>query len=276
MRWLRGVFASIMGYMVLPASVLATDLAPQGAPAPWQMGFQAAASPQMHAVTYLHDLLLWVIFTIGFLVVLMVGFVCWRFRATRNPIPSNTTHNTWLEVIWTGIPVIILALFVLPSLRVLYLEDHVPDAEMTVKIVAHQWYWTYTYPDQGGLEFDSLMVPDADIKPGQLRLLSVDRPVVVPAGKTVRLQITSADVIHSWAMPALGVKKDAVPGRLNESWIRVERPGIYYGQCSELCGPGHGFMPIELHALPPQEFEAWLTAQTSDEPQTMSNPHDTK
>lgn len=227
------------------------------APKPWQMGFQEAASPAMRELTVFHGHLLYMVYGVSIFVMLLLAYVVIRFNAKRNPVPSTTTHNTWLEVIWTLVPTIIVVIIAIPSLRVLYKVDRVPESEMTLKVIGYQWYWGYQYPDQD-VAFESNYIQDKDIKSGQVRLLSVDKPVVVPVDTTIRVQITAADVIHSWAVPALGVKKDAVPGRLNETWMRVDKPGVYYGQCSELCGAGHGFMPIEIHAVSKPEFEEWV------------------
>lgn len=231
-------------------------------PKPWQTGFQEAASPVMEQLASFHHGLLYMVYGVSIVVMLLLAYVVVRFRARRNPVPSKTTHHTGLEVIWTIIPVIIVIAIAIPSLRVLYKVDQVPEAEMTLKVIGSQWYWSYQYPDQGNIAFDSNIVPDKELKPGQVRLLSVDHPVVLPVDTTVRVQVTAADVIHSWAVPSLGVKKDAVPGRLNETWLRITKPGIYYGQCSELCGTNHGFMPIEIHAVSKQEFADWVKNHT--------------
>ena len=231
-------------------------------PRPWQMGFQEAASPVMHGLAAFHDQLLYMVYGVSIFVMLLLAYVAFKFNAKRNPVPSKTTHNTLLEIIWTVVPTIIVVAIAIPSLRLLYKVDQVPQSEMTLKVIGYQWYWSYQYPDQGNIAFDSNYVQDKDLKPGQIRLLSVDRPVVLPVDTTVRVQMTAADVIHSWAVPALGVKKDAVPGRLNETWLRIDKPGIYYGQCSELCGANHGFMPIEIHAVSKEEFAEWAKHHT--------------
>jgi cytochrome c oxidase subunit 2 len=221
------------------------------------MTFQTPASPVMENITNVHNLLLWIIAAIAVVVVALVLFSCWRFRASKNPVPSTVSHNTALEIIWTLIPCLILIVIAIPSFRLLYYMDRVPKADLTIKVIGHQWYWTYEYPDHGQFSFDSYMIPDHELQKGQLRLLSVDNPVVVPTGKIVRIIATSDDVIHSWAVPSLGVKKDTVPGRINETWFQINQEGMYYGQCSELCGPKHGFMPIAIKAVDPSAFDEW-------------------
>ncbi|MDO8606357.1 MAG: cytochrome c oxidase subunit II [Phaeospirillum sp.] len=228
-------------------------------PQPWAIGFQKGASPTMERIQSLTSFINVVIVSITALVSALLGYACWRFSAKRNPKPANWSHNTPLEVAWTAIPAIILLLIAIPSFRLLYFMDRVNDAELTVKIVGHQWYWSYEYPDHD-FKFDSMIVTEDALKPGQPRLLTADNELVVPAGVPVRLQMTADDVIHSWAVPAFGVKTDAVPGRLNESWVQVNEPGVYYGQCSQLCGINHGFMPIQVRALPKDEFAAWAAA----------------
>lgn len=227
-------------------------------PHPWQTNLQEPASPLMeHISAFHHGLLILIIATTIFVLLLLI-YVCFRFSAKRNPNPSKTTHNTLLEIIWTALPVVILIVVAVPSFRNLYYMYATENADMTLKIVGHQWYWEYQYPDNDDITFESYMLKDDELKPGQLRLLDVDNPIVLPVGKKVRILVTSADVIHSWAMPSMAVKVDAVPGRLNEAWLQVEKPGTYYGQCSELCGVLHGFMPIVIKALPQEEFDQWL------------------
>lgn len=226
-------------------------------PLPWAIGFQKGASPTMERITTLSTLINGVIVIIVVLVSALVGWCAWRYNATRNPVPATWSHNTPLEIAWTAIPALILVLIAIPSFRLLYFMDRVQDADMTLKVTGHQWYWSYEYPDHG-LKFDALMVQDSDLQPGQRRLLTTDNVVVLPAGVPIRIQLTADDVIHSWAVPAFGIKTDAVPGRLNETWVKITQPGIYYGQCSELCGVNHGFMPIMVRAVPPEQFHAWV------------------
>jgi cytochrome c oxidase subunit 2 len=226
-------------------------------PEPWQLNFQPAASPVMERVESLHDLLLWIISLISIFVLALLVFACLRFRASRNASPSRRTHHTLLEIAWTAVPVLILVVIAIPSFKLLYYMDRIPEPEMTLKAVGHQWYWSYEYPDNGNFTFDAYMVADADLQEGQLRLLTTDNAVVLPVDTDIRVLVAATDVIHSWAVPAFGVKTDAVPGRINETWVRIEQPGMYYGQCSELCGDYHGFMPIMVRAVGKQEFEAW-------------------
>ena len=238
-------------------SLSSAVLAGEGRATPWQMGFQKAATPVMQEITHVHNLLLIIIFAIAIFVIALILFVCWRFRASKNPVASKVSHNTALEIVWTLIPCLILIVIAIPSFRLLYYMDKIPKADITVKVVGHQWYWTYEYPDHGNFSFDSYMIPDHALAPGQPRLLAVDNPVVVPVGKVVRIIATSDDVIHSWAVPSLGIKKDTVPGRLNETWFQVQKEGLYYGQCSELCGPKHGFMPIAVKVVSEEAFNEW-------------------
>ena len=225
---------------------------------PWQLGFQEAVTPVMHQVVAFNDLLMMIITAIFIVVVALLFYTMYRFSAKRNPEPSKTTHNTIIEVIWTVIPIMILIVIAIPSFKLLYFQDRTVDAEMTIKAVGHQWYWTYEYPDHDDLTFDALMIADEDIGDGQTRLLETDNRVVVPVGTNIRLLTTADDVIHAWTIPAFGIKIDATPGRVNESWFHVEKEGIYYGQCSELCGVYHGFMPIAVEVLSKEAFAAWL------------------
>src|SRR5262245_61397617 len=235
----------------------AQDPAVRGAPEPWQLNFQPAASPVMTMIESLHNLLLFIIVAISAFVLGLLGFACLRYRANRSQVASRRTHNSVLEIAWTAIPVLILVVIAIPSFKLLYFMDRAANPEMTLKAIGHQWYWSYEYPDNGNFTFDAYMIADQDLQEGQPRLLAVDNRVVLPVDTDVRVLTTATDVIHSWAMPALGVKMDAIPGRLNETWLRIEQPGIYYGQCSELCGDYHGFMPIEIEAMSKSDFEAW-------------------
>jgi cytochrome c oxidase subunit 2 len=182
----------------------------------------------------------------------------YRYRASKNPVPSRTTHHTGLEIAWTVIPILILVFISLPSFKLLYKQLDLPKPDLTIRAIGHQWYWSYEYPDNGNFTFDANMVQTADLQPGQLRLLETDNEVVLPVGKNIRIQITATDVIHSWTVPSFGIKHDAVPGRVNESWFNILQPGIYYGQCSELCGTAHAFMPIKVHAVTPEQYDAWV------------------
>jgi cytochrome c oxidase subunit 2 len=230
-------------------------------PRPWQIGFQPAASPMMEGVAYMHNLLLMVITGIALFVGALLSYVMVRFRESRNPIPSKTAHHTLLEVVWTMVPVLILVTIAIPSLKLLFSMDKAQNATMTVKAIGHQWYWSYEYPEKQ-IAYDSYMIEDKDLKEGDIRLLSVDNPIVVPADTTVRILVTSQDVLHSFAVPSLGIKKDAVPGRLNETWLRIHEIGDYYGQCSELCGVKHGFMPIHVKVVSQEDYDAWVQSKT--------------
>ena len=235
-----------------------TPAAVGGQPTAWQLNFQPAASPVAERIEALHDLLLFITVAISVFVLALLAYVCIRYRADRNPVPSRRTHNTVIEIAWTAIPVLILVVIAIPSFKLLYFMDRAVDPEMTLKAVGHQWYWSYEYPDNGDFTFDAYMIADEDLQEGQLRLFDVDNRVVLPVETDVRLLTTATDVLHSWAVPALGVKLDAVPGKINETWLRINRPGIYYGQCSELCGAYHGFMPVMIEAVSKEEFEAWV------------------
>ena len=229
-----------------------------GHPTPWQTGLQDAGSPVMENIIWFHHLLLIIITLITAVVLALLVWVIVRFNQRAHPTPSRTTHRTSLEVAWTVIPIAILVFIAVPSFRLLFLEQSIPAADVTVKATGKQWYWSYGYPDQGKFEFDSLMIQDKDLKPDQPRLLSVDNELVVPVDKVVRVQVTGSDVIHSFAVPSFGIKIDAVPGRLNETWFKATKEGVYYGQCSELCGKNHAFMPIAVRVLSEQDFNAWL------------------
>jgi cytochrome c oxidase subunit 2 len=217
----------------------------------------------MEGIVGMHNLLLVIIAVIAVIVTLLLGYVVYRYRAKRNPIPTRTTHHTMLEIIWTMIPAIIVAIIAIPSVKLMLNLEKPQDPGMTIKVIGKQWYWTYEYPskDSKTLSFDSRIIEDKDLKPGELRLLEVDRRVVVPVGETVQLLITAGDVLHSFAVPSLGIKKDAVPGRVNETWFRISKPGLYYGQCSELCGIKHGYMPIAIEAVSMAEYKAWHAKQ---------------
>lgn len=230
-------------------------------PSEWSLGFQNAATPVMERLISFHNLLLWIISGITIFVLVLLIYVAVRFREKANPTPSKTTHNVPLEIVWTVVPIIILIVIVIPSLQLLYYMDKTAKPEMTLKVTGYQWYWGYEYPDHGGVTFESRMVAEKDLAAGQPRLMATDNPVVIPVDTDIEVLVTAADVLHSFAVPAFGVKKDAVPGRLNHTWMRVTKPGTYYGQCSELCGKDHAFMPIEFKAVPRAEFDAWIADQ---------------
>ena len=226
-------------------------------PRPWQLGFQEPASLVKIRIHDFHDFLLVVITLITIFVLALMVYICWKFRKDANPTPSKTTHNTTLEVLWTVIPVVILVVIAVPSFKLLYFGDRTPNPEMTLKVVGHQWYWSYEYPDLGEVKFDSTMVQTADLKPGQKRLLEVDNAVVLPINTNIRIQFASVDVMHSWFMPALAVQVYTTPGRLNEGWVNITKEGSYYGQCNQICGVNHGFMPINVKAVSKAEYAKW-------------------
>jgi len=233
-----------------------------GAAHPWGLNLREAFSPVMAEMVSFHNALIWLIVIISLFVLALLVIIVVKFNTKANPKASKTTHNTFIEIAWTAIPVLILVVMAVPSFKLLYKSDVVPEAHMTVKAIGHQWYWSYEYPDHGNFTYDAWLVQDKEDMEGEdrpfTRLLTTDTRVVVPVGKVIRVQMTSTDVLHSWAVPSLGVKKDAVPGRLNELWFEADREGIFYGQCSELCGTNHGFMPIEVHAVSEEEFLAWV------------------
>ncbi len=231
-----------------------------GQPTPWQLGLQEAASPVMEDINSFHNFVLWVITAVTAFVLILLLIIIVRFNARANPTPSRTTHNTLLEVMWTVVPVIILLLIAVPSFRLLFLQLDVPKPDLTVKATGKQWYWSYSYPDNGNFEFNSLIVAEKDLKPGQPRLLTVDNELVVPVNKIVHVLVTGADVIHAFAVPSFGIKIDAVPGRLNDTWFKATREGVYYGQCSELCGKNHAFMPISVRVVSESDFNTWVNA----------------
>jgi len=228
------------------------------APTAWGTGFQTAHSPVMERVNEFHNVLLYIIIVISAFVLALMAWIIIRYNKKRNPTPQKWSHNTLLEMVWTAVPVIILLAIAIPSIRLLYYEDRVANPEMTIKAIGHQWYWSYEYPDHGGITFDAIMKEEGELAEGEPRLLATDNAVVLPAGVDIRILATADDVIHAFALPALGVKIDAVPMRINETWVHINSPGIYYGQCSELCGTNHGFMPIMVKAVSKEEFAAWV------------------
>ena len=228
-------------------------------PKDWQLGFQEAASSTMTDIVNFHDkILLPIIIAISVFVLFLMVYACIRFRASRNPNPSKTTHNVAVEVLWTLIPCLILIVMAVPSFKILYKQDTIPKADVTVKAIGYQWYWGYEYPDEN-IIFDSYMIETKDLKENQPRLLAVDNEVVVPVNKVVKVLITANDVLHAWALPSFGVKRDAVPGRINETWFKAEKVGTYYGQCSELCGIKHAFMPITVRVVSEEDYAEWLS-----------------
>ncbi len=228
-------------------------------PEKWQMTFQEPASQTMRDIVWFHDyMLLPIIVAISAFVLFLMLYVMVRFRESRNPNPSKRTHNVAVEIIWTLVPCLILIVMAVPSFKVLYSQDTIPKADVTIKAIGYQWYWGYEYPDEN-IIFDSYMIEEEDLKEGQPRLLAVDNVVVVPVNKVVKVLITANDVLHAWALPSFGVKRDAMPGRINETWFKAEKVGTYYGQCSELCGIKHAFMPIEVRVVSDEDYQAWLS-----------------
>jgi cytochrome c oxidase subunit 2 len=245
----------ILGFAAGAAAMMAAGaaFAGMGEPTPWEYTLQHAASPVMENVVWFHNFLLWIITGITLLVLALLLVVMFKFNARKNPVPSRTTHNTLIEVVWTIVPVLILVGIAVPSFRLLFEQLDIPKADLTIKATGKQWYWSYAYPDNGKFEFDSIMAQNK-----APRLLAVDNEVVVPVNKVIRVQVTGADVIHSFAVPSFGIKIDAIPGRLNETWFKATKTGMFYGQCSELCGKDHAFMPIAVRVVSDQEFAAWV------------------
>ena len=249
---MRTILQTLIFYMS------STSLLYSSEPKNWQLGFQESVTSIMNDVVFMHDYILMPIITaISVFVLFLLFYVCIKFRESKNPNPSKTTHNTFIEIVWTLIPCLILIVIAIPSFKLLYKQDIIPKADVTVKAIGYQWYWGYEYPDQN-IYFESLMVEDKDLKPGQPRLLATDTEVVVPVNKIVKVLITSNDVLHAWAIPAFGVKRDAVPGRINETWFKADKEGVYYGQCSELCGIKHAFMPITVRVVSEEKYLEWI------------------
>jgi cytochrome c oxidase subunit 2 len=255
------VFKRLTALAVTAFALLAgveAALAGIGQPSPWQLGLQESATPVMERITSFHDYLLYWITGIAAFVLVLLLIVMIRFNARANPVPSRTTHNTLIEVLWTIVPIAILLFIAVPSFKLLFLQLDLPPADLTVKATGKQWYWSYSYPDHGKFEFDSLMLKADELKAEQPRLLSVDNEMVVPINKTVHVIVTGADVIHAFAVPSFGIKIDAIPGRIHETWFKATREGVYYGQCSELCGKDHAFMPIAVRVVSEQAFATWV------------------
>ncbi len=246
------VLALVAGLVLFSASGMA------GEAVNWQLGMQEAASPVAHRLHSFHNLLLSIITAIALFVLVLLIYVVVRFNAHASPKPKQFSHNLAIEVLWTVIPVVILIIIAIPSFKLLYYSDRAEEPEMTLKVTGYQWYWGYEYPDQDGLSFNAYMLPEDEITPDQRRLLSTDNVVVLPVDTNIQILVTAADVLHAFTVPALGFKVDAIPGRFNETWVRIEKPGTYYGQCSELCGKDHAFMPVEIKAVSKEEFERWI------------------
>ncbi|SON54655.1 Cytochrome c oxidase subunit 2 precursor [Hartmannibacter diazotrophicus] len=250
----------------LTLGAVSSGVAMAAQPQPWEIYLQPPGTEVMTDIHWFGDFTMWIVGLITLMVLGLLITVMVKFNAKANPVPSKTTHNTMIEVVWTVAPILILLIIAIPSFRLLFKEVVIPPADMTVKVTGSKWYWSYEYPDNEDIAFDSYMVEEADITDPvkQPRLLAVDNPMVVPVGKTVRVQVTGADVIHSFAMPSFGIKIDAMPGRLNETWFKADAEGVYYGQCSELCGQRHAFMPIAIHVVSDDQFQKWAAVAKDD------------
>lgn len=270
MRPLRALTISLVSLLMAPFARYAHG---DGIPEDWQMWYQEAASPVMERVNEMHTMLMWILTPILLFVTVVLAITIYRFREKKNPTPSKRTHNVPLEILWTLVPVVIVAAIAFPSVKLIYFMDKTEKADMTLKVIGHQWYWEYDYPDHN-VSFDSFMLNREQLKEGQIRHLDVDKQVVLPVETNVRILGTSVDVLHSWAVPSFGIKQDTIPGRLRETWVRINKPGIYYGQCSELCGKDHGYMSIAVRAVSKEDFEAWVKSEggtlPGDEPATSA------
>ena len=258
MKYISYITLSVFAFCMSALPAFAAEPKPEG------LGFQEAASPNMERLHSFHDdLLMWIIGAICVFVLALLIIVAVRFNEKANPEPSKTTHNVPLEIIWTVVPIIILIIIAVPSFNLLYYLERSPETEMTLKVSGYQWGWTYSYPDQGIEDYNADYIVDEEldefIPEGKgRRLLETYNPIVLPTGKDIQILTTASDVIHSWTVPAFGVKKDSVPGRLNETWVNIEKPGVYFGQCSEICGIRHAFMPISVYGVAPTEFDQWV------------------
>jgi cytochrome c oxidase subunit II len=263
--WFLSLIASLASLAAHPALAQV--------PRPWEMAMQPAFSPMKKEIIELHDLVLVLITIIMVFVGALLIWVCYRYSEKRNPTPSQTSHHTGLEIAWTVIPVLILVVMAIPSFRLIYYLDRTPDPDMTIKVTGHQWYWEYTYPDNGNVDVESRFIADEDLKPGQLRLLEVDNQLVIPVGKKIRILTGSADVIHSFFIPSLGAQRYAIPGRTIEMWIEADKPGVYYGECNQICGQNHSKMPIAVHAVTEAEFNTWIEQAKKAASNTTANPN---
>jgi len=252
MRKAAAGFCAVLCLMLLGGAAAADQ------PHPWQLGFQAAATPITERIHAFHNELLVIICLVSGFVFALLIYVMLRFNHRAHPVPTRTAHNPVIEVLWTVVPVVILVIIAIPSFKLMYYMDRVPDEAMTIKVTGHQWYWQYEYPDQGNFSFNSNLVADKDLKSGQPRLLEVDNPLVIPEKTNIRVQVAGTDVIHSWFVPSFGFQEYAVVGRLNEAWVNVNSVGTYYGECNQICGVNHAFMPIEVKVLSKADFEKWL------------------
>ncbi|MAV86731.1 MAG: cytochrome c oxidase subunit II [Rhodospirillaceae bacterium] len=257
-------FSSLVSLSVASICLLWTQVSHAAEPTPWQWYFQSPATPVMEQIIEFHNLMFFVEVGIVLLVLGLMVYIVVKFNSKANPEPTKTTHNTALEVLWTVIPIVILIVFAVPSMKLLFFMEKAQNPEMTLKVTGNQWYWSYQYPDNGNFEFDSNIIPDEDIKPGQRRLLEVDNQVVLPVNTEIKVLLTARDVMHNWAVPAFGIKMDTIPGRINETWVKVTKIGTYYGQCSELCGVAHSRMPIAVKVVSKEDFKKWLKKAKSE------------
>ncbi len=267
--------AAAFSISVVSVSVLLLA-GPAGAqtPSPWAVGMQTAYSPVKREINALNDMVFIIIALICAFVGGLMVWAIWRYRASRNPVPMVASHHTVLEVAWTVLPILILVLIAIPSFRLIYYQDKTKDPYLTIKATGHQWYWEYTYPDQKNLDFSSYIIPDDKLKPGQLRLLAVDNELVLPVGKDIRILTTSGDVIHSFFIPALGVQRYAIPGRTIETWVRIDAPGVYYGECNQICGTNHSRMPIAVRGVSVPDFQAWVVKAQKQYAERSTEPGD--
>ncbi len=256
-----GAALALLGHMAFAqaaADPLAAANANVVAPHNWQLWFPVSGSPMQAKIDWLMQYVLWIMTGVVAFVAILMGYVFVRFRAPRNPVASHITHNTLIEVIWIVIPTLLLAIIIIPSINLIYYEGDDSNPYMTVTVTGHQWYWEYNYNAVPGLDYTSYMVPDNQIKPGEIRRLSVDHPLVVPVGEKIKFDITSGDVLHGFYLPSLGVQKYAIPGTIQNSWTTIEKPGTYFGQCNQICGLNHDAMPIEIKAVPLKDYLAWV------------------
>lgn len=254
----------LLAGLVAAAPLLTAATAFAAQPTPWQIDFQPAATGMMEQINWFENYTLWFIGPITLLVLVLLAWCIVRFRASANPVPSRTSHNTLIEVIWTVVPALLLVVIFVPSLNLIYEQSNYTHRYMTVKVTGHQWYWEYDYPAAKGVDFTSYPIPDNQIKPGQIARLSADHPLVLPANEKIVFKITSADVLHSFFIPSLGVQRYAIPGQYWHQWTKIDAPGIYYGECNQICGMNHDNMPIEIVALPLKQFKAWLAEAKAD------------
>ena len=243
-----------------------------GHPVPWEIGLQPGYSPVKRDIIALNDMVLWIIIAITILVAALLVWVMWRYSAKRNPHPTLTAHNTFLEIAWTLIPILILVVIAIPSFRLVFFENNTAHPKLIVNVTGHQWYWEYSYPNAKGLDFISAIVPGDKLKAGEARLLTASNPLVLPVGENVRFLISSADVIHSFFIPALGVQRYAIPGRTIQTWVRIDKPGVYEGECNQICGTNHSRMPIDIVAVTPAQFKAWQAAAAKQASAALVRP----